>query len=596
MFRRVINRIFNNLNLFLNNMNLNKKFMVIYVFCVIFPLVFTDGFVFRALLNEENTNYRFSRQSAIQMYKSEIVSTYDYDTMIARAMDENLVISSFLDTRYLSEYDYFHNYHAYVKDSYLATIVGFKSDSVVVYADNPSITNSDIFKQLGPARDSEWYKRFEATGKDEALMVFFDEDERITEKRKFTYVRRMKNADARYQKIIVISNNYSNMNITFNNIPTTCSMYVCTDDSMVAFSNKGDNIDLDTVLERANTESNMSVEEFEIKGTKFKIYAFTEENIILKVLNKNQKVLVALLIATLILPLLIMKAIEHSILDRIGTLQDAFIGDNKQTFSTIQTVDGSDEISSLMMNYNKMVNLNNELTNTLYKEKLTKQKNDLARKNAELLALQSQINPHFLFNALESIRMHSILKGEYETAEMVAKLAVMERQNVDWQNDSVTVGAEAEFIRAYLQLQSYRFGDRLSFDIDIEEDCEDYLIPKLTLVTFVENACVHGIESKSSQGWIFVRVYRDEEQNGLFIEVEDTGGGMSEAEVRKLSKRMNSVTIDTIKQVKHVGILNACLRMKLMFKEQVEFNIESEQGVGMAVVIKIPLDQLSKKG
>ena len=64
MFRRVINRIFNNLNLFLNNMNLNRKFMVIYVFCVIFPLVFTDGFVFRALLNEENTNYRFSRQSA----------------------------------------------------------------------------------------------------------------------------------------------------------------------------------------------------------------------------------------------------------------------------------------------------------------------------------------------------------------------------------------------------------------------------------------------------------------------------------------------------------------------------------------------------
>ena len=179
-----------------------------------------------------------------------------------------------------------------------------------------------------------------------------------------------------------------------------------------------------------------------------------------------------------------------------------------------------------MHNYNRIVEINNELTNTIYKDKLREQESDLARKNAELLALQSQINPHFLFNALESIRMHSILKGENETAEMVQRLAVMERQNVEWHDDAVTIEEEEEFIDAYLQLQSYRFGERISFNIDISEDCKKILIPKLTLVTFVENACVHGIESKSSQGWIFVRVYKNDDQ--LFIEVEDTGDGMDE--------------------------------------------------------------------
>ena len=157
--------------------------------------------------------------------------------------------------------------------------------------------------------------------------------------------------------------------------------------------------------------------------------------------------------------------------------------------------------------------------------------------------------------------------------------------------DAVTIEEEEEFINAYLQLQSYRFGDRISFNVDISEECKKILIPKLTLVTFVENACVHGIESKSSQGWIFVRVYKNDDQ--LVIEVEDTGDGMDEKEVELLQQNMNNVTIDTIKKAKHVGILNACLRIKMMFKDQAKFTIESEKGIGMSVIIMIPSDMIT---
>ena len=186
--------------------------------------------------------------------------------------------------------------------------------------------------------------------------------------------------------------------------------------------------------------------------------------------------------------------------------------------------------------------------------------------------------------------MHSILKGENETAEMVQRLAVMERQNVEWHEDSVTIAEEEGFIEAYLQLQSYRFGDRISFDIDIDDDCKNILIPKLTMVTFVENACIHGIESKATQGWIFVRVYK--EAGDLVIEVEDTGDGMDEKEVVQLKNMMNNVTIDAVKKAKHVGILNACLRIKMMFKNQAKFTIESEKGIGMSVIITIPAETI----
>ena len=287
-----------------------------------------------------------------------------------------------------------------------------------------------------------------------------------------------------------------------------------------------------------------------------------------------------------------MKLLERSITERIGILGKAFGEGDNDIFQPIKEIKGSDEISALMHNYNRIVGINSELTNTIYKDKLREQENDIARKNAELLALQSQINPHFLFNALESIRMHSILKGENETAEMVQRLAVMERQNVEWHEDAVTIEEEEDFIDAYLQLQSYRFGERISFDIDIAEECKHILIPKLTLVTFVENACVHGIESKSAQGWIFVRVYMKDKN--LVIEVEDTGDGMDEADVNLLQTNMNEVTIDTIKKAKHVGILNACLRIKMMFKDQAKFAIESEKGIGMSVIITIPSEMITK--
>ena len=160
--------------------------------------------------------------------------------------------------------------------------------------------------------------------------------------------------------------------------------------------------------------------------------------------------------------------------------------------------DGKDEISSMIRNYNRMVERTNGLIETVYKNKIREQEILVGRKNAELLALHSQINPHFLFNVLESIRMHSILKKENETADMVSKLAVMQRQYVEWGNDSVSIFQEIEFVKAYLALQKYRFGERLNYDIEVDRECENFKIPKITIVTFVENACVHGIESKSS--------------------------------------------------------------------------------------------------
>lgn len=325
-------------------------------------------------------------------------------------------------------------------------------------------------------------------------------------------------------------------------------------------------------------------------GEELQIYVLKRPSTITSQIVGNFPFVLLLLSVNIILPWFLMKQIDRSITVRIRELSHVFESVDQDRLTEIPCVRGKDEIGSLMQNYNRMAERTNELIQTVYKDKLREQEMDIARQNAELLALHSQINPHFLFNALESIRMHSILKQEYEIADMVEKLAVMERQNVDWGTDKVEIKKEMEFVEAYLGLQKYRFGDRLSYELEAEPECARLQIPKLTIVTFVENACVHGIESKIAPGWIFVRIYKENEE--VCIEVEDTGDGMDSRMLADIQEKMRNASIEKLREKGRVGILNACLRLKMMTEDSVQFFIESEKGVGTMIQIRIPYEKL----
>ena len=577
---------------YFGRLKLSKKFLLMYVFCVIFPLVITDAILFRFVFDAEISNQSYDRDIAIEGYFNYLENLNSYDSSVASAIDLNKNLNSFINTRYSDPYEFYDALTNTVTYSYFTTLTDLKWDRIVIYSDNRTMLSGNYFHNLSEAQGEVWYRRFINSGRNEAVYAYYDMDpiNATADRNRFVYVRRMLNTKSDVEKIITIEHKLSRIQSEIQDIPVNCSMYLCCDDYVI-YSNREINVDYQSLVNRSLIEPYKTVKEVEIGGTTFKIYAFSDEVTITAIIGNNWPIVVAILFFTLLIPIVTMKLLERSITERITILGKAFGEGSNDYFQPIKEIKGSDEISDLMHNYNRIVEINNELTNTIYKDKLREQESDLARKNAELLALQSQINPHFLFNALESIRMHSVLKGETETAEMVQKLAVMERQNVEWHDDSVTIEEEEGFIDAYLQLQSYRFGERISFNIDISEDCKKILIPKLTLVTFVENACVHGIESKSAQGWIFVRVYK--EDKNLVIEVEDTGDGMEEADVEALQEKINNVTIDMVRAAKHVGILNACLRIKMMFKDQVKFTIESEKGIGMSVIITIPSDLIT---
>lgn len=579
----------------LEKLNLTRKMLVLYLGCVLVPLVFTDTFILFIIVRSEQDSLRHEMENIVSAVEYDVKSEVERAATLGKNIYLNRYINEFLTRTYDSNLEFYNAYLEFMKDTLFESSIGSEQMKITMYADNPTITSGSEFQRLDRVKGTEWYRKFRELDQDVMLYCYYDTTaiSEVTPSRKISLIRKL-NLYQRdgCEKVLKIDLDYSTFIRNLVNMNYDFPVYVC-EDNRVILSNRNDQgiqMPFETVVNRREMDYTY---EFQLYGEQLRICIQRKDEGILYYAWRSSPVILFLVCINILLPWILVRNINRSLTYRIWRLSEVFSeGCESEELSMVEEATGNDEIAVLMRNYNWMAARQNELVQTVYKEKLKEQETDIARQNAELLALHSQINPHFLFNALESIRMHSFLKKEYETAHMVEMLAVMERQNVEWANDDVTVKEEVGFVQAYLELQKYRFGDRLSYQIEVEDACRMYLIPKLSLVTFVENACVHGIETKASPGWVFVRVY--EEQQQLCMEVEDTGIGMSEQQLEKMRKNVEDLSIEKIRQMEHIGVSNACLRLKMSSRNTAVFLFESEQGVGSCVTVKIPAEKLRK--
>ena len=586
-------KVLHELDLWMDDFTIKKKFYIFYVVCVLIPLIVTDSVVFL-------TTAKFDKERR-EHEMSNIASTVEYSlsSMIGNAGEignsiyTNRDFEEFLSKRYTNSAEYVAAYQNFLSGKLLENALGMNSMIFTLYTDNDTIVNGGRVNTLDKLKNTESYLRLNEEAKSKGLFfVYDDSSSRITRERRIIYLQRMDFYDAETEKYLKIEFDYGSMVRTIKNMNYDNEVLICEGDRILLsngqYGSYGSEFQrLDNATMREAYEHTIS-----LYGTELTIYVKPVENSFLTNIRNKLPIILLLLAVNVIFPFWFVQIFNRSFTKRITELSKVFKSVDSDHLIPMPCEEGKDEISSMIRNYNRMVERTNGLIETVYKNKIHEQEMLVGRKNAELLALHSQINPHFLFNVLESIRMHSILKKENETADMVAKLAVMQRQYVEWGNDSVSIFQEIEFVKAYLALQKYRFGERLNYDIEVDRECENFKIPKLTIVTFVENACVHGIESKSSPGWIFVRIGRQGE--GLEIEIEDTGSGMAEAKLTELQNNMCNADIEMLKGGGRVGIINACVRLKMVTENRVKFRVEGEEGVGTTVTIRIPCLQEGK--
>jgi two-component system, sensor histidine kinase YesM len=217
----------------------------------------------------------------------------------------------------------------------------------------------------------------------------------------------------------------------------------------------------------------------------------------------------------------------------------------------------------------------------------------LLKKQAELNALQSQINPHFLYNTLESIRSQAIIEGVDGIAKMTKALSSMFRYSISQKDSIVTFAQELKNTENYLTIQQYRFFNKFIIIKELDEnDCSvmDCKIPNLTIQPIVENAIFHGLEKKSGTGTIKISAYPT--QNRIVINIEDDGLGMPEHKVKEHNGLFNfdreQIITSEVMEKNNIGLVNVNERIKLNFGSEYGLHIYSTLELGTNVEITLP--------
>ena len=216
-------------------------------------------------------------------------------------------------------------------------------------------------------------------------------------------------------------------------------------------------------------------------------------------------------------------------------------------------------------------------------------------KQTELTALQSQINPHFLYNTLETIRGQALMDDNYEIAKMVEALGAFFRYSISQKGNLVTLRDELANINNYMLIQRYRFNNRFSLEVIIDEEDEaayDFLIPRLIIQPVIENAIFHGLEEKLEGGKVTIEVIVTD--SNLIITISDNGKGISGHELKMLNERIQSPDMQleegNSNKQRNTGIAlpNIHKRIQLLFGEEYGVNVYSTAGMGTDVEITIP--------
>lgn len=269
---------------------------------------------------------------------------------------------------------------------------------------------------------------------------------------------------------------------------------------------------------------------------------------------------------------LVIAFVAYAITRPINRLTAAMRSVEKQNFDVRLPNRRKDEFGRLTDSFNSMIYRINTLVNEVYQKKL-------ALKSAEIKALQAQINPHFLYNTLDSINWMLIDQGQKEISSIVVSLGNLMRYCIDTKEPFVTLAEEFEYVAAYLRIQKNRLEERLSYELELPETVYNVCVPKFILQPLVENAIQHGIERSKKPGMIRITAVDGEED--IRVTVQDNGPGISAKVIAALEWQADK------EQQTGIGLYNVDKRLRLYYGEKHRLMIENTSS-GVSIVLRIP--------
>lgn len=311
----------------------------------------------------------------------------------------------------------------------------------------------------------------------------------------------------------------------------------------------------------------------------FTIMSFKPLSILDKELAATRNISLVLAIISIVIAVFLVSFFIRLVTNPLSTLAHQLQNVGSGNFTATTDIGGSQEIKNLSTNFNSMIHHIDQLIKKNYISEINE-------KTARLSALEAQLNPHFLYNILQLIAGEAIINKQPKINTMVTSVASMLRYSIK-EDDFVYLSHELKHVEDYLTLQQSRLGNRLEYEWNIDEDCLNIQIPKISIQTLIENSISHGMSDDVDHISIYIRAYIDE--NKLLIKVRDNGIGIPYPKLKELNELFAQNTYHHEETI-GIGLSNLNSRLHLLYDKPASLFIESNPGFYTMVTLSIPME------
>ena len=531
-------------------MKVKEQLLGIYFIVILIPIIFLSVYLSKMLgemvidksINEATVN--------IERIHERLDEEIKIANSVAEALYMDEKLEQILSTQYESFIDVYNTYNEFTEiTTYLKHYK--ELSSIRIYTNNQTLLNNSQFIQMTPEIEKErWYQ--EALERGSRMEWAYKYDEYKNENQ-IALIRTLKGKKDKVLGVMVISLNSPQLKSIIKDEPY---------DTIIAFN---DQIVVSKGNQKVIQDEMNQIQKMKIKSdgsgilkthseegegyvifnrytakktpsTEIKICVHMAVNALMQetrqILSKCFGImLLSIILATSLIFIFIKHFSERIILVR-REMAKVVSGD----FNIRKSISGHDEIGELYGDIYQTVQSVQALVKEIYEEKVQKEALKRKQKEVEFEMLANQINPHFLYNTLETIRMKALCRGDVELARIVKMLSKLLRRNLEVAEKSVTLASELEMIKAYLEIQKFRFGERITYDIQCEVNAEATMILPLIIQPIIENAFIHGLEGKQGAGHIICQLTKQDQK--LCIMVSDDGLGMTEGKLEKLKESL----------------------------------------------------------
>ena len=601
----ILTRCLNNIKIYYADLKISKKLMLLYLCIVVLPLIILSAFFTKSVSDTTITSIKSSYSVALDQLANNLSSIMAKHAEI-NDMAYNDVLANFLTSTFQSDYEAYVTYKKNVEPLFKMSLSREKDTSIKIYCENLKFGFSGVFTK--DISNSGFNLNIEKAYSSPSKLNWLGITNGLKGKVLCVYST-IKNYYLYPKKPLGIMFLYFSEDALYSLInksdTTSNPIYVINEMNMIITSNTRTTVGqtLDTVLGKGVLSSGdkfhhngkdylVLIKQYSDKAINIKQWKLIQLVPIQALLNKTIQIWVfnsiiasACIFISFFIVMLFSKSLNKRFDLLIYTMNQVSNGNTTVNLKN----DCKDEIGYIYDNFNLMVaNLNKLIIDVYQAELKIRDANikfhevELEKREAELIALQSQINPHYLFNTLESIRMNALVHGDNETAYIIRLFGESFRTLIYDRDLFISVDEEMQNINNFVLIQKYRHGERIQVTVKIAKSVGKLQIPKLLIQPLVENAIFHGLEMKQGNGKIAIRV--SAENSRLNVLVSDNGVGMEKESLDALLSSIQS----TEKCSQNFALKNINSRLRVLYGNEYLFIMTSLPNKGTTIRLTIP--------